>query len=379
MNETIKTKKARLELSREDNRLKLVIKGRLDNKAVSQFWQSVTEQVSEDKPGSISIDTSEIDYCDGAGLGLLFWLRLQGKRKKIDVNIEGLADNFQNMLDMFDAGEFAKAKRRRRKPVRVPEEIGKSTVQIVDDTKTQISFVGELCATLFSVFRHPRQFRWKNAFYISETAGVNSVGIIVLIGFLFGLILAFSGIITLEKYGAQIYVANMVSIALVRVLGPFITAVMLTGRSGSAFAAEIGTMKINEEIDAMVTMGISPMRFLVAPRVLAMLVMTPLLSVIANLSGLIGAAVVLLPINIALTTYINRVQGAVDLGDFFGGLFKSVVYGLIIGAVGCIRGLQTKTGPSAVGDSTTQAVVSSIILIVIAEGIFAVLFYCLGI
>jgi len=164
-----------------------------------------------------------------------------------------------------------------------------------------------------------------------------------------------------------------------RELGPIMTAIVLAGRSASAFAAELGTMKVNEEIDALSTMGLDPLRFLVVPRVIAAVVMTPLLTVFAIFLGIIGGAVVLLSLGFPLIAYVNQVLSAITYADFLGGIVKCFVFGVLIAGIGCLRGLQTQTGPSAVGDSTTRAVVSGIILIVVTDGIFSVAYFYLGV
>jgi phospholipid/cholesterol/gamma-HCH transport system permease protein len=194
-----------------------------------------------------------------------------------------------------------------------------------------------------------------------------------------GLIMAFQAAIPLGQFGAQVFVANLIGLAVLRELGPLMTAIVLAGRSGSAFAAELGTMKIREELDALRTMGLEPVRFLVVPRVLAAVFMTPLLTVFANLVGVMGGSVVLLSLGFPLITFFNQVQSAVTYTDLIGGLVKSFAFGILVGAIGCLRGLQTTTGPTAVGESTTRAVVSGIVLIVVADGIFSVVYYYLGI
>lgn len=182
----------------------------------------------------------------------------------------------------------------------------------------------------------------------------------------------------MRQFGVEIYVADLVALSILRELGPLMTSLTLAGRSGSSFAAEIGTMKVNEEIDALLTMGLQPVRFLVIVRVIAAALLTPILTVFADLVGIAGGAIVLLSMGYPLITYVNQVVSAVSWVDFSQGILKSFVFGLIFSGIGCLRGLQTKTGPSAVGDSATRAVVSGIILIVIADGIFAIIFYYLG-
>ncbi|MFW6255811.1 MAG: MlaE family ABC transporter permease, partial [Candidatus Sumerlaeota bacterium] len=200
-----------------------------------------------------------------------------------------------------------------------------------------------------------------------------------LIGFLMGLIMSFQAAIPLRQFGADIFVADLIALSMLRELGPLMTAIILAGRTGSAFAAELGTMQINEEIDALKTMGLPPVRFLVVTRVTGATFVTPLLTLFANLAGLIGGAVVLLSLGFPLITYYRQAFGAVDLVDLTGGLAKSVVFGFLVSAIGCLRGLQTKSGATSVGHSTTRAVVSAIILIALADGVFAVVYYYLGI
>ena len=172
--------------------------------------------------------------------------------------------------------------------------------------------------------------------------------------------------------------ADLLGISVLRELGPLMAAILLAARSGSAFAAELGTMKVNEEIDALTTMGLEPVRFLVVPRVIAAVAVVPVLAMLMNIFCLIGGAIVMLSLNFPLITYVNRVVAAVGLADFLGGIFKALVFGVIVAGVGCLRGLQTGTGAGAVGESTTSAVVSGIILIAITDGVFAVLFYIVG-
>ena len=191
--------------------------------------------------------------------------------------------------------------------------------------------------------------------------------------------MAFQSAIPMRQFGADIYVANLIGLSMVRELGPLLTAIILAGRSGSAFAAELGTMKVSEELDALKTMGLEPVRFLVVPRVIAAVTMTPLLAIWTGLFGLIGGAVVMLSLGFPLVTFVNQVQSAVSTGDLLGGIGKAFVFGIVVAAVGCLRGLQTKSGASAVGESTTRAVVSGLVLITVVDGVFAVVFYALGI
>ncbi|HVS10267.1 MAG TPA: ABC transporter permease, partial [Planctomycetota bacterium] len=227
--------------------------------------------------------------------------------------------------------------------------------------------------------RRPRTLRLRDALIAAERAGANALPITLLIGFLIGVILAYQSVQPLRRFAAEIYAADLVAISMVRELGPLLTAVVLAGRTGSAFAAEIGTMKVDEELDALSTMGLDPVRFLVLPRVLVAVAMAPLLTLFFELAGLIGGALVLRNFGITFALFASEVVEWVDLSDLLGGLFKALVFGALIGAVGCLRGLQTGIGADAVGRSATSAVVSAIVLIVAADGVFSVLYHELGI
>jgi phospholipid/cholesterol/gamma-HCH transport system permease protein len=213
-----------------------------------------------------------------------------------------------------------------------------------------------------------------------QQAGAEALGIVTLISFLIGLILAFVGAAQLEQFGAAIYVADLVGVAMVRDVGALMTAIVMAGRSGAAYAAELGSMKVTQEIDALTTMGISPLEFLVIPRILALALMMPLLTIYADFMGILGGAFVgISMLDLSFTTYIQQTAGALSLHDLVGGLFKAAVYGILVALAGCLRGMQSGTSSSAVGVATTSAVVTSIVLIISACGAFAVIFYALGI
>jgi phospholipid/cholesterol/gamma-HCH transport system permease protein len=359
--------------------LTLRIEGRLDSTSTGRIWREAIGALEQASPTRVVVDASKIEYCDGSGIGLLVELRRRQKRAGGELEIRGLRAEFQGLLDLLGPAALEKPETVKPKPRSFAEEVGRGAVAVWADIRALIAFVGELGVALVSASRHPGKVRWKDASLVAETAGVNALPIIVLISFLVGLIMAFQAAIPMRQYGAEIFVANLVALSMIRELGPLITAILLAGRSGSAFAAELGTMRVNEEIDALTTMGLDPIQFLVVSRVIAALAITPLLTVFSNLVGVMGGSVVLLSFGYPLVTYINQVLASVDSVDLVGGLFKSLVFGIMIAGVGCLRGLQTKTGASAVGESTTRAVVSGIILIVVTDGIFSVIYYYLGI
>ena len=215
---------------------------------------------------------------------------------------------------------------------------------------------------------------------VVQQCGPQAVGIVSLIAFLVGVILAFMGAVQLSQFGASIYVADLVGIGMVRDMGAMMTAIIMSGRTGAAFAAKLGTMKVTQEIDALTTMGISPLEFLVLPRVLALLMMMPLLCLFADFVGILGGAFVgVAMLDLSLTSYLRETISSITFVDFAGGIIKGTTYGGLIALAGCLRGFQCGDSSSAVGDAATAAVVMSIVMVVAACGAFAVAFNFLGI
>ena len=362
-----------------DGVVSIAIEGRLDSNTTGQIWRKATETVATAKARSVVVDAAAVDYCDGSGIALFVHLRNLQHKAGRQLEIQGLRPEFQGLLDESDLGDLERLESRRQPKTNLAEDVGRAVVGLWEDTQSLISFVGELLSALVTAAMHPKSVRWRDVVRVAETAGVNALPIIVLVSFLMGVIMAFQGAISLRRFGADIFVANLVGLAMLRELGPLMTAIILAGRSGSAFAAELGTMTVREEIDALKTMGLDPVRFLVVTRVIAAVVMMPLLTVFADLLGLIGGAVVMRSFGIPLVTFYHQVQYQVTYGAFVGGLVKAFVFGILVAAIGCLRGLQTTTGASAVGESTTRAVVSGIVLIVITDGVFSVVYYYLNV
>lgn len=363
-----------------DGSLLLSLKGSLQATTIHVLWKEALEKISglQSKQG-IVLDASQVTYCDGAGIGMIVDLEESQKKRGGTFRIEGLDSRFQLLLDQFSDRSFAQSTAGKAKCRHLPEVLGEALVNLAKDVFALVSFIGELVFAVLWAIAHPKQLRWRDVFLTCENVGANALPIVALISFLIGLIIAFQAAIPLGQFGAQNFVADLVAVSLVRELGPLMTAIILAGRSGASFAAEIGTMKVNEEINALTTMGLEPVRFLVVARVAAAVVMMPILTIFSLVFGLLGGGIVYLSLGFSYVLYCHQVIGALDLADLAGGLFKAAVFGLLVAAVGCFRGLQTENGASAVGLSTTRAVVSGITLIVIADGIFSVTFFLLGI
>jgi len=363
----------------QEGRQVLRVAGRLDVHGAAGIWREAMTLVDDRRPSQVVVDASDVTYCDGTGVAFLTALRRRQARAGGGFDIRGLPEQFRPLLDLFAASEAVPPAPPAEEAFHPVARIGRASHAVWTDVHRLVAFVGEMTVALGAALRHPRRIRWRDVGLTAERAGVNGLPIVALIGFLLGLIMAFQSAIPMRQFGADIYVANLIGLSMIRELGPLLTAIILAGRSGSAFAAELGTMKVSEEIDALVTMGLRPVRFLIVPRVLAAVAMTPLLAVFADLFGLIGGGVVMLSLGFSLEVYHQQILSAVAPGDFLGGLFKAMVFGIVVAGIGCQRGLQTTTGASAVGESTTNAVVSGLVLIAIADGIFAVVFYYLGI
>jgi phospholipid/cholesterol/gamma-HCH transport system permease protein len=364
-----------LDLRDEGDLLIFVLGGHLDSASTGPLWRKAFDALDQKKPRRIAIDATGVSYCDGAGIGLIVELR---RRQGRDTEVRGLAPQFISLLDLFPYEEGPPPSQKPA-PASLPADVGRRTWNILKDLQGQVSFLGELLLESVRALRSPSHIRWGDAFRVADVAGVNALLIISVMGFLIGVILAFESAIPIREFGNLLYVADLVAIAVVRELGPLMTAIILAGRSGSAFAAEIGTMKVNEEIDALTTMGLEPVRFLVLPRILATLVVTPLLTIYFNVLALVGAAIVVMSFGYPLVRYNSEVVSALTITDILSGLVKPFVFGFIVAGIGCQRGLSTGTGAIAVGRSTTRAVVAGILLTVVADGIFSVIYYALGI
>ena len=258
--------------------------------------------------------------------------------------------------------------------------IGERALATVGSLDGIIEFVGEATLAFGRLVRGRARFRVSDVLLLVQQAGADALAIVSLISFLVGTILAFVGAVQLEQFGAAIYVANLVGIAIVREMGAMMTAIVMAGRTGAAYAAQLGSMRASQEIDAFTTMGIPPFDFLVLPRMVALCLMMPLLCLYADLLGILGGATIGVGmLHLSPTVYFQQTARAVDLGDLVGGVFKASVYGVLIALAGCLRGMQASSSAAGVGEATTSAVVTSIVWIISACGIFAVTFYVLGI
>jgi len=328
----------------------------------------------------IVFDTSNLAEWDSSLLTFLIKLDELRASRDIKADQAGLPDGVRRLLDLAFAVPENKDARRKTERASFLYQVGKETINFVKSTSEMLAFIGEAFFALLNFLRGKARFRRSDLFLFMQQCGAQALPIVSLISILVGLILAFIGAVQLALFGAQIYVATMVGIAMIRVMGAVMTGVIMAGRTGAAFAAQLGTMTVNEEIDALVTMGVSPMEFLVLPRMLALFIMMPLLCVYADLMGILGGLIVgVFMLDLNMAEYINQTRATVPLTNFWIGLFHSAVFGVLVALSGCLRGMQCGRSASAVGLAATSAVVTAIISIVIATAIITVICNVLGI
>lgn len=329
---------------------------------------------------ALSIDLARVTYLDGAGIAFLIDLQHAQQASAGTVTLQNLNPRYEPLLAQYQPINtlFPSADTNHHASQSLIVRVGQGAEALFNDTRTQIVFIGKLASALGWAMRNPKQVRWNDFVNVGVEAGVAALPIVGLVAFLIGVILAFQSAIGLKQFGAETFVANLVSLSIFRELGPLMTAILFAGRSSAAFAAEIGTMTVNNEVDALVTGGIDPIRFLVLPRLLAGLLVAPILALFANLIGIFSASITMLAYKVPLVTFYEAVLKTVHVNDIMSGLTKSLLFGLIVAGVGCLRGMQTGTGAAAVGLSATRAVVTSLILIVVVDGLFAFISYKTG-
>jgi phospholipid/cholesterol/gamma-HCH transport system permease protein len=328
----------------------------------------------------IAFDTQGLGRWDSGFITFLIKLFDQFNRSQIDTDKEGLPEGVRRLLDL--AAAVPEKKDARTVAVQEPflVQIGKASMDVARQVTALSTFLGEATMAFGRFLVGKAKFRRTDLWLTIQQCGADALPIVSLISFLVGMILAFVGAVQLALFGAQIYIANLVGIAMAREMGAIMTAIIMAGRTGAAFAAQIGTMQVNEEVDALTTMGLSPMEFLVLPRMLALIVMMPLLCLYSDLVGIMGGFVVGTGMfDISFTQYMEQTKASLNLAQFGIGVFKSAIFGVIVAIAGCLRGMESGRSASAVGDAATSAVVTSIVLIIVLDGIFAVVTNIIGI
>jgi len=325
-------------------------------------------------------ETGDITGWDSSLVTFLMDINNYCSAQNIVLEKEGLPLGVKKLIGLATAVAERKGARKdtQRDPFLV--RVGTSAIGFWQAASELLAFIGEAVVAFLKLIVGKASFRRSDLTLLIQECGVDALPIVALISFLVGMILAFVGAVQLMMFGAQIFVANLVGIAMVRVLGAVMAGIVMAGRTGAAFAAQLGTMQVNEEIDALRTMGVSPMEFLVLPRMLALVLMMPLLCVFADLMGVLGGLIVGVGLlDIGLIQYVNQTKASLNLNHFFIGIFQAAVFGILVALAGCLKGMACGRSASAVGDATTSAVVTSIIAITVATAIITVVCNGLGI
>ncbi len=332
------------------------------------------------RPQALEFATSHLGQWDSGLLSFLLRCDELCRHLQIEFRGETLPAGIRGLMHLAQAAPDTEDARRAPGQITSLARVGERAFQAEAGMHQAVTFLGELALAAVKLLRGRAQFRWSDAGLAMQECGPEALGVVALINFLVGLILAFVGAVQLTRFGASIYVADLVAIATVREMGCLMTGIILCGRTGAAFAAQLGTMKVNEEIDAFKTCGISPIEFLVLPRVTALVLIMPLLCVFADAIAITGGYVVSVSmLDVGSAEYIARTMQAITLKSFLLGVFKGGVFGVLVAAAGCLRGVQCGNSAAAVGQATTSAVVAGITSIIAADGVFAVICNALGI
>jgi phospholipid/cholesterol/gamma-HCH transport system permease protein len=361
---------ARLETLEESGTRVLRVAGRLDAAAAARLWPAAMAAGADGPVGAL--DLAGLESLDSAGAVLLIEAAPDAEERGADREVAAVLDRTRRAL-------AAAPPPAPPPPWRPITAIGRATVGRARDALKGVAFLGEAVITTGRVLARPRLLRWSDLMRHLDEVGTRAFPLTLLLGFLIGVILAYQSSIPLRRFGAEVFVPNLVGISLLRELGPLLAGVVLAGRTGSAFAAELGTMTVNEEVDALKIMGIDPTAMLVLPRLVAATLVMPVLALLMSLAGLAGMTLIMNTLGYPWAAVQAQLQQWLSLGDLAGGLFKAACFGLVIAGIGCRAGLSAGRGPRAVGDAATAAVVGGIVAIVAMDGVFAVLFFRLGI
>ncbi len=354
----------------------LELRGHCHLEGAADLWRQLQAGLGAKR----ALDLSGLESLDGASAALLQALVAEAESRGGALDLVGARAEVHRMLALYSCdspGECAPA--RQREPG-LFDEIGRATRDIVASLRDVLSFMGDLCVALMRAGRERGSVNLRAVPNLMERAGADGVPIVLLINFLIGLIIGLQAAYQLQRFGANVFVANLVGLSMVRELAPLMTAIVVAGRSGAAYAAELGSMRVNQEIDALRTLGMDPYRFLVFPRLLATVAVVPLLTIAAMVVGILGGLIVAVQdLGITTTAYFNQLHGAVGMLDVMGGLLKSVVFAVTITLISCQRGLATRGGAAGVGSATTSAVVVILFSLVVIDALFTVTFNLFGI
>jgi phospholipid/cholesterol/gamma-HCH transport system permease protein len=355
---------------------RLSFAGKLTFVEAKGIWDDVRHRIdglkADDK---IEFDMHAVEAIDGGTMALLVHLRSDLAARGVRADFVNAPENVQDLIHLY-RGDIKPVRRKKRKPERVLAQIGRATLDLGLEVKLVLGFFGDTVLAALGILKEPKTGNWKEVLPTMERSGADAVPIVILINFLVGFVMAFQGANQLKQFGANIFVADLVGLSVTRELGPLMTAIILCGRSGAAFAAELGSMKVSEEIDALRTMGFGAVRYLVLPKAVALMLVLPLLTLIGDFVGMLGGMVVgLTSLGLTVSGYISETQKALSMWDVFSGLVKSVVFALAITLIACQQGFATTGGAEGVGRRTTSSVVSILFALILIDAGFTAFFH----
>lgn len=367
------TPTATLDISTAADTLSLTLGGVLDLQTTPALLDRLAG-VPHPLPGRIRVDLAGVARMDDCGALIIMELSRMAEKAQAVLETVNVPPHVRDLLTFLRLDAPSPPPAQPRPAPGLLTRFGEKTVLVAEQTVTHVSFVGETVVTLVSLLRHPGQLRLGDTISYMQRVGVDALPIVGLISFLLGLIMAFMSAVQLQQFGANIYVASLVALSMVRELGPIMTAIIVAGRSGSAFAAEIGTMKVSEEVDALITMGFKPSMFLVAPKIIASALVVPFLALFSNLFAIAGGLLIgVSTLDLTVNSYMTQTMNTLTIFDINWGIFKSVIFAVLIATVGCFKGYQVRGGAASVGQATTSAVVTSIFLVILVDSILAVI------
>lgn len=363
-------------VEKQPGELVIHLAGPITVKTAGTLLTQLTSLIQEKASKTLTIDLDSVTAFDDFGALLLFELKHLVEEKGSTFKLDHIGNNTHRILSQvkFDSQQKCIQPPKTKRSINILIRLGEATLAQVFNFRLMIAFVGTVFLAFLKVISKPKSLRFNDTLTHIENTGVNAIPIVALISFLLGLIIAFMSSLQLQQFGANIYVASLVALAMVSELGPIMTAIIVAGRTGSAFAAEIGTMKISEEVDALFSMGFEPTLFLVIPRMIAAIVVVPILALFFDIFAIFGGLVVGVSIlKLSPGAYITHTINALSVGEVVWGLAKSVIFAILVSWIACLRGYQTRGGAAAVGNSATSAVVSSLFLIILFDSIIAVI------
>ncbi|MDX2052793.1 MAG: MlaE family lipid ABC transporter permease subunit [Polyangiaceae bacterium] len=368
------------EPARTDEMSRIELGGSITIDDSAALWKRIGESLAELKGvRSVAIDLSRIQLIDGACMALLVHFRNNVRSRRIACEFVGATPEVERIVDLYGGHNKSKRRRAVRRPLNAVEQIGNATVAVLLEVRQILDFFGQLVISAIQAVKHPKTVNFHDVGPTMERAGADAAPIVMLINFLIGFVMAYQSAVQLKQFGANIYVVDLVAVSMTRELGPLMTAIIMCGRSGAAFAAELGTMQVSEEVDALRTLGFMPLRHLVMPRMLGLILVAPFLVLLADAVGILGGLVVAaLTLDITPTGFLIQLESAVKPSDIVSGLVKSVAFAGAIALISCQQGLATTGGAEGVGRRTTGAVVSILFALIVIDAIFTILLAGLG-